>query len=92
MHEPVLSELADAGMTQLYRAVELPLASVLVDMECTGVRLNVAYLEDMESEFAGRIEKLMAQIFDLAGEPFNVNSPKQLGQVLFERLGLPVLK
>lgn len=92
MHEPVLSELADAGMTQLYRAVELPLASVLVDMECTGIRLNISYLEDMESEFAARIEKLMAQIFDLAGEPFNVNSPKQLGQVLFERLGLPVLK
>ncbi|MFM9414199.1 DNA polymerase I [Peptococcus simiae] len=92
LQEPTMEALREADMADLYYALELPLAQVLVNMEQTGVRLNIPYLQAMEEEFAGRLDKLTNDIYDLAGEPFNINSPKQLGQVLFDQLGLPVLK
>jgi len=81
--------LAETGQEQLFREVELPLSSVLADMEWSGVRIDGRFLEGLSKEMAGRLAELEKQIHELAGGPFNVASPKQLGEVLFERLGLP---
>jgi len=70
----------------LFRSIEIPLIPVLVGMEAAGVRLDTALLETMGASLAGRIESLEREIHDLAGAPFNLNSPQQLGAVLFERL------
>jgi len=88
--EPVLSgQLQKDDMWELYQDLELPLSRVLAEMEKTGVLLDLNILKDIGQELKKRIEVLTAEIFALAGEEFNINSPKQLGQILFEKLGLP---
>ena len=82
-------KLEEAGATALLGDVELPLARVLARMERTGVRINVAHLSGLREEFATQITSLTEEIHTLAGEPFTINSPKQLGKVLFETLELP---
>lgn len=84
--------LADSGMSDLYYKVELPLMSVLAEMESFGVALNQSYLKDMAKELGARIETITGQIYEIAGEKFNINSTKQLGSILFEKLELPVVK
>jgi len=84
-------ELAAQGLTRVYETIEEPLLPVLTDMEETGVRLDVGYLAGMSQELAGEIETLEQEIYEIAGEPFNIGSPRQLGEILFERLGYPVL-
>ncbi|HEX6971446.1 MAG TPA: DNA polymerase I [Limnochordia bacterium] len=76
----------------LYRDVELPLAPVLARMEQRGIALDAGMLREMSADMAAEIERLTRRIHELAGEPFNINSPKQLGRILFEKLGLPVLQ
>ncbi|WP_079479448.1 DNA polymerase I [Halobacillus salinus] len=76
----------------LYKELEMPLALILGQMEHRGVLLDVDRLRGMGEELEGRLEKVKAEIYELAGESFNLNSPKQLGPVLFERLELPVIK
>jgi DNA polymerase I len=82
-------ELEATGLAELCREIEIPLVEVLADMEVTGVQVDAGALQEMSVEFEGQIERLTAEIFALAGEEFNLNSPKQLAEVLFERLQLP---
>jgi DNA polymerase-1 len=87
--EPLLSaRLESHGMTQLFEDLELPLADVLVDMELTGVLLDLDALRRLGGELSGQCAHLLDEIYALAGGPFNVGSPPQLRTVLFERLGL----
>ena len=85
-------KIAAQGMERLYREVELPLAEVLADMEILGIKVDAAQLKVMSGEMAAAIETLTGEIHALAGEAFNINSPKQLAVILFEKLGLPPLK
>lgn len=79
-------------MLHLYKDVELPLISILADMEKEGFLVDKNILEELGKEFNSRIQNLEDCIFKLAGEKFNLNSPKQLGTVLFEKLQLPPIK
>jgi DNA polymerase-1 len=76
------------GLTRLFRDIEMPLVEVLTAMERRGVRLDIAALAAMSEELQRRLDALMNEIYDLAGGEFNINSPPQLRDVLFERLGL----
>ena len=90
---PVLEEkLAGAGMTELYRGMELPLCPVLARMEREGFYVDRQALYAFGESLTGEIGRLQAQIWELAGGEFNINSPKQLGEVLFDRLALPAGK
>jgi DNA polymerase-1 len=80
------------GQETLYYEIELPLVEVLADMEYRGFKVNVSGLEQFSAKLDDRIKSCEEEIFVLAGETFNINSPKQLGVILFEKLGLPVLK
>jgi DNA polymerase-1 len=76
-------------LLNLFTSVELPLLQVLIDIEWNGIGLDCEKLNNLSADFATQIEALQQQIYTLAGGEFNINSPKQLGEVLFERLGLP---
>jgi DNA polymerase-1 len=80
------AQLEEEGLTELFREVEMPLVPVLMDMERAGVRLDSSYLEGMSKELEEIAHRLVVEIHDLAGEVFNVNSPKQLGPILFDKL------
>ena len=87
---PVLRDhLAHREQLGLYRDVELPLAQVLARMEAVGIAVDPAALGDLARDVDAAIERLQRRIHELAGEPFNIGSPQQLGVVLFEKLGLP---
>ena len=92
MLEKMRRDLEDDDLNELYETIEEPLVPILADIEETGVDLDVGYLEQMSGELAGDVETLEAEIYELAGERFNINSPRQLGVILFEKLSLPVLK
>ena len=92
MLEKLRQDLDDGDLEHLYETIEEPLVPVLADIEETGVDLDVAYLEEMSEGLAGEVESLETEIYELAGERFNINSPQQLGVILFEKLSLPVLK
>lgn len=81
--------LATQNLGTLYRDLEVPLIEVLADMEDAGVRLDVELLQRLSGEFASELAALQAQIHDLAGRPFSIDSPKQLREVLFTDLKLP---
>ena len=90
---PILEpKLAEAGLDDLFNDVELPLIDVLVEMEYNGIRLDVDRLRQLSDRYAGRIETLRDQIYDMAGRELNIASPKQLQQLLFDELNLPVIK
>ncbi len=90
---PVLDQKIKASeMERLYYEVELPLVRILAEMEMAGVKVDAGLLSLMSAELGGRIEKLAGNIYRLAGERFNINSTRQLGRVLFEKLQLPVIK
>ena len=90
---PIMEEnLKESNMDGLLYHVEMPLVEVLADMEFTGIKVNRSYLEETGKELSIKIEKLEQEIYELAGEEFNISSPKQLGVILFEKLGLPVIK
>ncbi len=82
-------ELEATDLAKLYRDVEMPLMHVLVDMELAGVRIDSDYLAKMSIELQESLDELSDGIYAAAGEEFNINSPKQLAEVLFDRLGLP---
>lgn len=77
---------------QLFEDLEGPLASVLAEMEIAGIKVNRSTLEEMDVELRERLEVIEQKVYDLANEEFNINSPKQLGVILFEKLKLPVIK
>ncbi|UUX34164.1 DNA polymerase I [Fundicoccus culcitae] len=86
------NRLESLEMMDLYTTIEFPLAKVLADMEIRGVKVNGDELSQMNVEMSERLKEMEEEIYDLAGEKFNINSPKQLGVILFEKLGLPVIK
>ncbi|GAB3060800.1 DNA polymerase I [Salinicoccus sesuvii] len=90
---PLMAEsLEKDGMYDLWKDLEIPLAKVLSGMEYRGITVDATRLKDMEGEIKGRLDEIEEKIYTLAGEEFNINSPKQLGVILFEKLGLPVVK
>ncbi|MGN1349602.1 MAG: DNA polymerase I [Anaerovoracaceae bacterium] len=82
-------QLCEKGLLKVFTEAELPLIEVLASMECEGIRADRRVLEETGSRLKEQIDRLTGQIYDLAGETFNINSPKQLGVILFEKLGLP---
>ncbi|HLR68435.1 DNA polymerase I [Virgibacillus alimentarius] len=76
----------------LFKELEMPLALILGKMEHYGIKVDVARLQEMGSELSFRLEEIEKEVYELAGEVFNLNSPKQLGPILFEKLNLPVIK
>ena len=90
--ERLTEELEDRDEMDLYREYELPLVPVLARMEHAGIGVDRSYLEEMGEDLRRRITELESKIHEIAGEEFNVNSTDQLRQILFDRLGLPVIK
>jgi len=82
-------EVVRQGLKRLYDEIELPLAAVLAEVEAVGVRLDPEILARMSGGFEQELADLTREIYDLAGEPFDIDSPKQLGEILFEKLKLP---
>ena len=87
--ERLLSELQETGMEQLFTEIEMPLVFTLADMEKEGIRASGEALHEYGERLAVRIGELEQKIYAEAGEEFNINSPKQLGVILFEKLQLP---
>ena len=85
-------KLNNEEMMDLFKNIEMPLITVLADMECNGVVVDKNILEDMEREIVSRIEDLEQKVYKEANQEFNISSPKQLGVILFEDLGLPFAK
>jgi DNA polymerase-1 len=85
----LLAEVEKAGVGRVYREIDLPLAPVLFGMEQAGVRIDRGVLDGLSKRFAVELDRVGERIFELAGRRFNINSPKQLGEVLFTHLGLP---
>ncbi len=89
---PLQEKVDVRGGTQLLDEIELPLVTLLAQMEETGIGVDRAFLEGLSVDLKGRLATLEAEIHEAAGGPFNVNSTLQLREILFDRLGLPVLK
>ena len=83
---------ADAGLLHIYRDIEMPTSAILGRIERTGVLIDSAKLAAQSQQLAERMMALEQQAYELAGQPFNLGSPKQIGEILFEKLGLPVKK
>lgn len=85
-------ELKDKSLLSLFEDIEMPLARVLFEVEENGVNLDLALLKRLSKDCAKKINELTVTLYSMAGEEFNLNSPKQLSHVLFEKLKLPVIK
>jgi len=93
LHHNLAAQLAaEPGLAALYRDIELPTAGVLFEMERNGVLIDDFLLAQHSEELGRRLHELEQQAHVLAGQPFNLGSPKQLGEILFTKLGLPVVK
>ena len=89
---PLLEKLKDHEQDDLYETIEIPVAFVLAKMEITGIKVEASVLNQLGNDFAVKLQELEHKIYQQAGEEFNLNSPKQLGHILFEKLGLPPIK
>ncbi len=87
--EVFTKKLSDENLLDVFKNIEIPLVPVLVDMELRGIKLDTGYLKGLSEQLAGQLEKLQAKLFEISGEEFNQNSPKQLSEILFEKLGIP---
>lgn len=92
LRDSLFKKLDDNQQTPLYTEIEVPLTRVLAAMEITGIKVNAQTLKDMGSKLTERLADIEDQIYAAAGEEFNINSTKQLGHILFEKLKLPVIK
>lgn len=88
----LLKQLKDHEQDDLFDAIEIPTARVLAKMELNGIKVEAKTLQALQKEYGDRLKELESKIYQEAGEEFNLNSPKQLGVILFEKLGLPVIK
>ncbi len=86
------SRMTEAGLGKLFGELEVPLIEVLVELEYNGIKVEVERLAELSSRFGGRIDALEDDIYQLAGSPFNIASRKQLAEILFDKLKLPVIK
>ncbi len=85
-------DISQKGLDELLYNVEMPLVEVLAEMEISGVSIDKEYLADLSREMEKRLNKLTGKIYELAGEEFNINSPKQLSVILFDKMKLPVIR
>ncbi len=92
LEERMIEQLKENEQYELLVDLEMPLALILAKMEYQGVRVDTDQLKEMETDLKERLDTLVSEIHELAGQEFNINSPKQLGPILFEKLGLPVIK
>ncbi|CCU78006.1 DNA polymerase I [Halanaerobium saccharolyticum subsp. saccharolyticum DSM 6643] len=92
LKEKLLPELEKNNLLKLYQEIELPLIKVLARMEYNGVKVDKKWLNSLSERLGKRLDIIVDKAHELAGEEFNLNSPKQLGEILFEKLGLPVIK
>ncbi|WP_444996641.1 DNA polymerase I [Aliikangiella sp. IMCC44359] len=93
LHDEIWSELEQQeGPKNIFKEIEMPLVNVLSRMEQRGVFIDSDFLKQKSNEFGKRILELEQKAYELAGQPFNLGSPKQLQEILFEKQGLPVLK
>ncbi|MEC1085015.1 DNA polymerase I [Bacillus paralicheniformis] len=92
LREKLLDELEKNEQLDLFEALEMPLAHILGEMESIGVQVDVGRLKKMGEELSAKLAEYEKKIHESAGETFNINSPKQLGVILFEKLGLPAVK
>jgi DNA polymerase-1 len=88
LKDMLFAKLRENGLEKIYFDIEMPLISVLVDMETAGIRIRSELLGEMSKELAAEISAIEKRIYFLAGEEFNINSPKQLSSILFIKLGL----
>ena len=89
LHDVLASKLKELDMWELFETAELPLCRVLAEMELAGCRVDARALAEFGEMLSRRAAELEQNIYDMAGESFNINSPKQLGEILFGKLGLP---
>ncbi|TXH32566.1 MAG: DNA polymerase I [Rhodospirillaceae bacterium] len=89
LHRLLKPRLLQEHLLTVYESIERPLIPAIADMECAGVKIDAAELQRLSADFAGRMTELEREIRDLAGIDFNIGSPKQLGEVLFDHLKLP---
>ncbi|MDD6234954.1 MAG: DNA polymerase I [Lachnospiraceae bacterium] len=87
-HDKIYDKLCSMGMKEVYHNIELPIIYVLRSMEHEGIRVNRTALKSYGDELAVKIEELRSGIYEQAGTEFNINSPKQLGEILFDRMGI----
>jgi DNA polymerase-1 len=92
LSKELMQKVIDNGLEKVLTDIELPLVEVLVDMESRGVRIDSGFLGGMSYEITRELKTLEEKVFELAGEEFNLNSPRQLSQVLFEKMQLPPVK
>jgi DNA polymerase I len=92
LYDGLAKELQEKGLVSLFYEIEMPLAAVLARMETVGVALDLKVLERLSRDCHQRMDALKKNLIEMAGEEFNLNSPKQLGHILFEKLKLPVIK
>jgi DNA polymerase-1 len=91
VHQALAPQIeAEPGLADVYRRIEMPTSAVLARIERTGVLIDSALLATQSRELAERMLALESEAFELAGQPFNLGSPKQIGEILFGKLGLPV--
>lgn len=91
-YEKIIEELKTKNEYELFKTIEMPLVEVLSEMQWAGMHIEKQELQDFGNKLKQDIDKIVKEIYELSGEEFNVNSPKQLGEVLFEKLKLPVIK
>ncbi len=84
----IFEELSARGLKKVYEEIELPLVPIIDEMEKNGIRVDVEYLKELSVEYHKRAELHEKKIYEMAGEAFNINSPKQLGEILFDKLNL----
>ena len=91
-YDELLTKMKDNNVLDLYQNIELPLSTVLAKMELNGIRIDKTILEDMKKEIKEKIDDVSIKIYALAGKEFNIASPRQLGEILFDDLKLPHAK
>ncbi|MDC7227946.1 MAG: DNA polymerase I [Spirochaetales bacterium] len=92
LYKSFAPEIEERGKTELFETLELPLVKILADMEMRGINLNPEFLQDFGIEVGEQLKKIKEEIYELCGEEFNINSTKQLQEILFEKRGLKPVK
>ena len=90
LKEVLGKEIEEKGLKKIFYEIEMPLISVLAQMETLGVKINVFYLEEFSGQLAEKLKNLEKKIYELAGEEFNINSPQQISKILFNKLKIEI--